>query len=184
MKLPRLFFLLKVLPEAVPIIINRFSLSEALVKLLVRLEIVKSNRFLPLQPNLYFAQKIFFAGEMGRHRESGDWYSLAVERCSFGLAQHRTIMREFLAEPLGMHDTSHAHLEVLVVDRRDATNSARAVSNHCPMMQALKDALGPYAAIREFVGSTMPLEDQVRFAFFQAPCDQSIVFICNPHSCQ
>jgi hypothetical protein len=97
-QLPRLFMLLKVLPDNVPIVMNKFGLSEALVKLLVRLNIVKNNRFLPLQPKLYFAKTVFFTGEMTRHREFGDWYTMPVERCSFGLAPHRSIMREFLVE--------------------------------------------------------------------------------------
>jgi hypothetical protein len=160
-QLPRLFMLLKTLPENVPIVMGKFGLSEALVKILVRLKIVKHNRFLPLQPQMYFAKTMFFTGEMARHREYDEWYTMPVERCSFGLAPHRSIMREFLVEPLGMHGTAHRHLEVLVVDRRDAANSCRAVKNHCQMMKALNTALGPNAMIREFVGSKIPLEDQV-----------------------
>ena len=54
----------------------------------------------------------------------------------------------------------HQHLEVLVVDRRDAQDRARSIGNHCTVMNLLKKLL-PHAAIREFVGSKIPLEEQI-----------------------
>ena len=109
---------------------------------------------------MYSAKTVFFAGEMGRLPGTRKWDTLAVERCSWGLAVPRSLPRDMLVGPMGMKEP-HKHLEVLVVDRRDATNKARSISNHCDLMSKLNEKL-PGANVREFVGSKVDLEDQVR----------------------
>lgn len=165
-QLPRLFLLLSVLPPDVPILVKRHKLMMEIIDILIKVGLVGRDRFIALDPpRIYTAKTVFFAGEMGRLPGEERWNTLPVERCAFGMAMHRELLRTLLVDGLDMQ-TDHEHLEVLVVDRSDASNRARSVSNHCDMMKKLSELL-PHAKVREFVGTKVPFEAQIR-AFMRA----------------
>mmetsp|Transcript_8297 Transcript_8297/g.10496 ORF Transcript_8297/g.10496 Transcript_8297/m.10496 type:complete len:456 (-) Transcript_8297:218-1585(-) len=165
-QLPRLFLLLYVLPPSIPIVVKKHKLMVQLIQLLHRLGVVGNDRFVAAEPKTLEGKLVLFTGEMGRLPGQEKWYNLPVERCSFGMAMARQLMRELLVKPMGM-DQTHKHLEVLVVDRRDAgPNQARALRNHCDVMQKLRAKL-PGAKVREYVGTQLSFEEQIK-AFMRA----------------
>ena len=189
-QITRLFFLLAVLPEDVPILLPSFGLSDQLRKILVRSGVASSSKFIPVSgkprhksPGLelkpQYADTVYFAGEMTRcrhHPSCSTWYSLQQEVCSWQLALPRVVQREMMWCALGLatystnplerqslrkgNDSPRRAVQVLVVDRRDA--KTRMAKNHAELYARLRASLPPHTIFHEYVGSQLSLDQQIR----------------------
>ena len=175
-QLPRLLFLLEVLPPDVPILVAKTPLLNQLLALLDEHMTYSphpnvSTRVVNYKPGAtYFAQTLYFAGEMGRNRpfwgERLPWNSLSIEHCSWALSVPRRLLHQRLARPMlgdraiygDARDARRRRAVVLVIDRSDA--SRRMLKNHCAVMAALRRR-APAAEFVEFRGSQLPLREQI-----------------------
>mmetsp|Transcript_20858 Transcript_20858/g.31956 ORF Transcript_20858/g.31956 Transcript_20858/m.31956 type:complete len:499 (-) Transcript_20858:1696-3192(-) len=207
-QLPRLFQLIALVPQHIPIAVRSHSMADKFAHLFEKYGFVQPGRFVQFcterdvakgrqpsptcktQKGQYFhglrAGNLYYAAEAALNpnlniirllskgkfihqqyqNKSKPWFGLALEACSWQMAQSRFLLRRLMACALNIQKQSQQQqCRILVVDRRDA--KSRMLHNHAKLMATLRSELPTHCSFFEFVGSKLSLEQQIA-AFLSA----------------